>query len=121
MSVSSAEPRHQNSGLIGFVIAIGILQIDRFGCVVNDRTAAINHDRSWNGKAFSENCELIGHMVTICVFTDTNAVAVLTKFIRIVQCFADPKTTSFIPVHCDWFSQKVAFVRVQSQCHSFGH
>ena len=121
MSITGTEPRHQHSLLIGLVITVGIFQVNRFGRVVNHRTAAINHDGGWNRKTFGEDRKLVGDMVTICIFTDANSVAVLAEFVGIVERFADPQTASFIPVHGDGLGEEVAFVRVSSQDHAFRH
>ena len=90
VSVTGSEAGHQDSLLVRLVVSIGVLQIDCFGCVLDHRTAAINHNRGWDRKTFGEDCELVGNVVAVSIFADSNTVAVLTELIRIVERFADP-------------------------------
>ena len=121
MSVTGAEACHKHRLLVRLVVSIGVLQIDCFGCVLDHRTAAVNHDGGWNRKTFGEDRELVSHVVAVGVFANSNTVAVLSEFVGIIERFADPQASAFVPVHCDRLGEEVAFVGVQSQSHSFRH
>ena len=104
---------------IGLVIAVGILQVQCFRRVLHNRTTSVDHDRCGNRETFRENRELVGHVVTVGVFTDTDAVAISAKLIRVVERFTDPQSTAFVPVHSDGLRFEAALVSVESQCHAF--
>ena len=65
-----------------------------------------------NAQPFGKDGELIGDMVAIGVFANPNAVAVLSKLIRVVQRLANPQPPALVPVHRNWLGLEIAFVCV---------
>lgn len=118
MGIASAEAADEDGFLIGFVISVGVFEIQGFGGILHNGATAENEDRGWNRQAFGENGEFISHMVTIGVFADSNAVAVLPEVIGVIECFADPESAAIVPVHGDGLGLEVAFICVEPECHS---
>ena len=113
MSVIDGETGHQDGLLIGHIIAVGVFQIQSLGSVLHHGPTTVDHDGSWNRQAFGENSELVGDVVAVGVFANADAIAVFADFVGVVQRFANPQPTAFVPRHGDRFGDKVIFVGVQ--------
>ena len=110
MGVAHAPAGYQHLSQVGFVIAVSILQVQSLGPVLDNRTTSIKGDRRGNAELFCKHGELVCNPVSIGVFQDANSVSPLTRrlqFVRIVECFADPQASAFIPVHRDWLALEV--------------
>ena len=117
MRVTERPVRNQRRLLIRNIVAIGVFQIDRLGAVLHDGSASDDHNRRRNAQPLGKHRKLIRDMVAVCVFTDSNAVAIAAEFVRIVNSFANPQSPSFVPCHRDGLCLKMPFIGVKSNGH----
>ena len=95
---------------IGLTVAVGVLEIDRFGPVLHDHTAAIERDGGWDTELVGEDRELVGDPIAVGVFADADAVAALAlrlEFVRVVERLTNPETAPLVPIHGDRLALKV--------------
>ena len=112
MCVTHRPAGDQDFAEIGFVVAICVFQIDRFRSILNDGTATVKRNRGRDTQLFCEDREFVGDPIAVGVFQNTDAVTTLApwlQFVRIVERFADPETTSFVPVHRNRFPFEILF------------
>ncbi len=79
---------------IGNIVAVNILQVDRFCAVLYDHTAAVADQCRRNAEVLSKDRKLVRLPVVVGVFANFDAVATLARrrlqLVRIVNRFADP-------------------------------
>jgi hypothetical protein len=94
----------QHAPLVGPVVAVGVLQEQRFTPVVNDHAAIREGDACRNAQALRENGEAIGQAIVVGVFTNANAVAaeiVARQVVRVIDGLGQPQPASLVPCHGD--------------------
>ena len=97
---------------------------DRFGAVVYDHAAAGERDARRNAQVLGEDGELVGPAVAVGVFADANSIATFIsrlQFVRIIDGFANPQPTAFVPRHADRLAAELGLGGEQLDVKPFRH
>ncbi len=114
MRVARRPTGKQHFAGVGFVVTVGVFQIERFGGVLHDDAAAMEGERRGDAELFGEHGELVGPAVAVGVFADANAIASLSfgrEFVRVVDRFAEPEPAPRVPRH----GERLADIRFRGE------
>ena len=93
---------------VGFIVAVDVFHVDRRLAVLDDDTSAIADKCGRDAEILSKDRELVRMTVVVRVLADLYSVTPLRlsglKLVGIVDGFANPETTVFVPVHCYWLT-----------------
>src|SRR5213596_1339004 len=109
MIVARAKTAQDNATLIGFVVAVGILQMQQFGALPDVRAAIPQFDASGNHQTVGEDSRFVATPVAIGVFEDEHFVIWhLARFnLWIDRAADDPQPPARVEAHLNRFNDAV--------------
>src|SRR3989454_7835840 len=113
MIVARAKTAQDDATLVGFVVAVGVLQMQQLGALANVRAAVPQFDSGGDHQTVREDSRFVAAPVAIGVFEDEHLVVWhLTGFnLRIDRAADDPQPPARVEAHLNWFDNAVLLRR----------
>ena len=106
MRIVFAPASHNDFFHIGHIITISIFHKDKVRRHGHDNSAICKYHTGWDIQSICEYSEFISFAVTVCIFTDFDAVIRQSisffKSVWVIDRFYDPQSSSFVPCHSNW-------------------
>src|SRR5438132_391448 len=111
MIVARAESAQHYPALVGFAVAVGVLQKQQLDALAAERAATAQFDSRGNHQTIREDSRFVAAPVATCVFEDENfAIGNLAGFnLRIARLADAPQPSARVETHLNRFDYTVMF------------
>ena len=109
VGVGGAEATEDDALGVGFVIAVGVFEVEEFGALGDVEATVAEFDAAGHEEAFDELVKLVGFAVAVGVLADEDVVVgFFAGFdLGVADGAGDPEAAAFVPAHLDGFDDAI--------------